>query len=84
MEADIEDADLQEGALMRRRFLRTLAIVAVLQFFVTRQAAGNAIEEGRAERMWLLFPLNCVINAAMWTLVLTAIGGTMRLLRRAQ
>jgi len=69
---------------MRGRFLRTLAVIAVVQFFVTRQAAGNAIEAGRAERLWLLYPLNCVINAMVWTLALTLIGGTARLLRRAR
>ena len=67
---------------MNQRFLRVLAVIAVVQFFVTRQAAGRAIEEGRAERMWMLFPLNVLLNAAMWTLVITAIGRGIRLIRR--
>jgi hypothetical protein len=64
-------------------FLKVLAVVAVLQFVITRQAAGNVIEEGRAERMWLLYPLNVAINAAMWTLVLAGIGTLVRKVRRA-
>lgn len=64
-------------------FLKVLAVVAVLQFVITRKAAGNVIEEGRAERMWLLYPLNVAINAAMWTLLLAGIGAVMRRVRRA-
>jgi hypothetical protein len=58
-------------------------VVAVVQFFVTRQAAGNAIEEGRAERIWLLYPLNVLVNAAVWTLLLTGAAGATKLVRRA-
>jgi hypothetical protein len=68
---------------MGRLFFKVLAVVAVLQFVITRQAAGNVIEEGRAERMWLLYPLNVAINAAMWTLLLAGIGAIVRKVRRA-
>lgn len=68
---------------MRQRFLRTLAIIAFVQFFVTRHAAGNAVEEGRAERMWVLYPFNVLINAAIWTLALTLFSGISRTVRRA-
>ena len=68
---------------MGRLFLKVLAVVAVLQFVITRQAAGNVIEEGRAERMWLLYPLNVAINAAMWTLLIAGIGALVRKVRRA-
>jgi hypothetical protein len=68
---------------MRTRFLRTLAVTAVFQFFVTRALAGQVIEEGRAERMWKLFPVNVLINAAVWTLIITAAGRATRVLHRA-
>lgn len=66
-----------------RLFLRVLAVVALVQFVITRQAAGNVIEEGRAERMWLLYPLNVVLNAALWTLLIAGAAGAARRLRRA-
>ena len=68
---------------MGRLFLKVLAVVAVVQFVVTRQAAGNVIEEGRAERMWLLYPLNVAINAALWTLLIAGATGLVRRVRRA-
>jgi hypothetical protein len=68
---------------MGRLFLKVLAVVAVVQFVVTRQAAGNVIEEGRAERMWLLYPLNVAINAALWTLLIAGATGLARRVRRA-
>jgi hypothetical protein len=83
MEADISHKNLQEGALMNRRFLRVIAVIAVVQFIVTRQAAGRVIEEGRAERMWMLYPFNVLLNAAMWTLFIAAVGRGFRLMRRA-
>jgi hypothetical protein len=83
VEADVKDAHLQEGVVMGRLFFKVLAVIAVLQFVITRQAAGNVIEEGRAERMWLLYPLNVAINAAMWTLLLAGIGAMVRKVRRA-
>ena len=65
-----------------KTYLRVLAVTVVLQFLVTRKAAGNVIEEGRAERMWMLFPVNVLLNAAAWTLVVTAIGKAVRAVRR--
>ena len=67
---------------MNKRFLRVLAVTAALQFVVTRKAAGHAIEEGRAERMWMLYPFNVLLNAAMWTLALAVIGRSVSALRR--
>ena len=66
---------------MRRLFIRTLAVTAIIQFVVTRTLAGQAVEEGRAERMWLLFPLNVLLNAAAWTLMLAAAGRVVRVFR---
>lgn len=65
-----------------KTFLRVLAVTVVLQFLVTRKAAGNVIEEGRAERMWMLFPVNVFLNAMAWTLVVTVIGKAVRAVRR--
>jgi len=66
---------------MRRLFIRTLAVTAIIQFVVTRTLARQAVEEGRAERMWLLFPLNVLLNAAAWTLMLAAAGRVVRVFR---
>ncbi len=68
--------------MTNKRFLRVLAVTAALQFVVTRKAAGSAIEEGRAERMWMLYPFNVLLNAAMWTLALAVIGRGVSALRR--
>ncbi len=65
-----------------KTFLRVLAVTVVLQFLVTRKAAGNVIEEGKAERLWMLFPVNVLLNAAAWTLVVTVIGRGVRAVRR--
>lgn len=65
-----------------KTFFRVLAVTVLLQFFVTRKAAGNVIEEGRAERMWMLFPVNVLLNAAMWTLLITVVGRGVRAVRR--
>ena len=67
---------------MRRLFIRTLAVTAIIQFVVTRTLAGQAVEEGRAERMWLMFPLNVLLNAAAWTLMLAAAGRMLRIVRQ--
>lgn len=67
---------------MKQRFLRSLLIVAVVQFFITRQAAGRAVEEGRAERMWMLYPLNVALNALAWTLIVTGFSATYNILTR--
>lgn len=68
---------------MRRIFLRTLAVTAVLQFVLTRARAGRVEEEGAAEMMWALYPFNVVLNAAAWTLLIASVGGVVRVLRRA-
>ena len=63
--------------------LLLLLVIAIVQFFITRHAAGNVIEEGRAERLWMLYPFNVVMNAAIWTVLLTAVASGIRLVRRA-
>jgi hypothetical protein len=68
---------------VKRTFLRTLAFSAATQFIVTRARAGRVQEEGQAEMLWMLYPLNVVFNALMWTLVLSAAGGVLRTVRRA-
>ncbi len=68
---------------MRRTFVRTLLVTAVLQFFITRRMAGQVIEEGRAERMWMLFPVNVVMNALAWTLLLAGVGRALSIFRRS-
>ena len=68
---------------MRKIFVRTLAVTAVIQFVITRTMAGQAIEEGRAERMWMMYPLNVLLNAMAWTLVVAAAGRVLRLVRHA-
>jgi hypothetical protein len=67
---------------MRKTFLRTLLIIGAVQFVITRHLAGQAIEEGRAERMWMMYPLNVTMNALAWTLVITATARVFRGLRR--
>jgi hypothetical protein len=67
---------------MRRTFLRSLIVVGVVQFAITRHLAGQTVEEGRAERMWMLYPLNVVLNALAWTLFLRGSARTARLIRR--
>ena len=66
---------------MKRTFVRSLAISAALQFVVTRARAGRVQEEGAAEAMWMLYPVNVVMNALMWTLLISTFGGLVRLLR---
>ena len=68
---------------MRRLYFRTLAVTAIVQFFITRTLAGRAIEEGQAERMWLLYPFNVALNAAVWTLLLAGAAQAARVVRRA-
>ncbi|HEY7801488.1 MAG TPA: hypothetical protein VIE40_02325 [Dehalococcoidia bacterium] len=67
---------------MRKTFLRALVITAAIQFAITRHFAGTVVEEGRAERMWAMYPLNVVMNALAWTLMLTAAGRAVRAVRR--
>jgi hypothetical protein len=67
---------------MRSLYLRTLAVTAIVQFVITRTLAGRALDEGQAERLWLMYPLNVAINAAIWTLLLAGAGKAARLVRR--
>jgi tellurite resistance protein TehA-like permease len=67
---------------MRSLYIRTLAVTAIVQFFVTRTLAGRALEEGQAERLWLMYPLNTAINAAIWTLLVAGAGRVARFVRR--
>jgi hypothetical protein len=66
---------------MRKTFIRTLAVTAILQFIVTRTLAGQALEEGRAERMWMMYPINVLLNALAWTLLISAGGRMTRVVR---
>jgi len=66
---------------MRKLFLRSLILTAAAQFVMTRHLAGTTIEEGRAERMWMMYPLNVVINALAWTLIFASVGRVARVFR---
>ena len=68
---------------MRKTFVRTLIITAAFQFVITRRMAGHVIEEGRAERMWMMYPVNVVMNALAWTLLFAGIGRITGMFRRA-
>ena len=67
---------------MRKTFLRTLLVIGVVQFAITRHMAGQTVEEGRGERMWMLYPFNVVLNALAWTLLLAASARAVRFVRR--
>jgi hypothetical protein len=67
---------------MRRILIRAIVVNAVVQFAVTRHRAGRAIEEGAAEMMWVRYPFTVLLNALAWTVMLSVLGGTLRLLRR--
>jgi hypothetical protein len=67
---------------MRKTFVRTLAVTAILQFVITRRLAGQVLEEGRAERLWVLYPMNVLMNALAWTLFISLANGGMRIVRR--
>ncbi|MGH7622894.1 MAG: hypothetical protein ACREMU_11180 [Gemmatimonadaceae bacterium] len=67
---------------MRKTFFRALIITAAVQFAITRHFAGTVVEEGRAERMWLMYPFNVVLNALAWTLMLTTASRVLRIARR--
>jgi hypothetical protein len=67
---------------MRKTFIRALVVTAAVQFAITRHFAGRVIEEGRAERMWLMYPFNVVMNALAWTVILAAAGRALRVARR--
>ena len=69
---------------MRKTFIRVLIVNAVVQFVITRQRAGNVLEEGAAEALWVRYPLMVLLNSLLWTLMLSGIGrvlGVFRLLR---
>ena len=66
---------------MRKTFVRSLLITAVVQFIVTRYRAGQTYEEGEAERIWMLYPLSVVMNALMWTLIIRGSARVLRLVR---
>ncbi len=69
---------------MRKTFTRALIVNAVVQFIVTRQRAGNVIEEGAAEALWLRYPFTVMLNALLWTVMLSTAGrifGVVRLMR---
>ena len=68
---------------MRKILILTLLTSAILQFILTRYRAGEAIEEGAAERMWLRYPLNVVVNAVLWTAIAASIRGGTRAIRSA-
>ncbi len=67
---------------MRKAFLRALVVSAVVQFFITRHLAGEVIEEGRAERMWMMYPANVVLNALVWALIARGVTVFVRVARR--
>ena len=66
---------------MRKTFIRSLLITAVVQFVITRYRAGQTYEEGEAERMWMLYPVSVFMNALMWTLIIRGSARVIRLLR---
>ena len=68
---------------MTRTFTRALVINAVVQFIVTRRRAGNVIEEGAAEALWVRYPFTVLLNALLWTLMLSALGRVVSVFRRA-
>jgi hypothetical protein len=69
---------------MSKTFLRLLIVNAVLQFITTRTRAGRVEEEGAAEAMWLRYPITVVINALIWTLMISTVGRLLRPLRSAR
>lgn len=71
---------------MRKTFVRALLLNAAIQFAVTRHRAGQAIEEGEAEMMWLRYPAQVLLNAIAWTLMLALarrIGRAVQAIRAA-
>jgi hypothetical protein len=69
---------------MRTGFLRILVLSAVVQFLITRSLAGRAVEEGRAERMWMMYPANVLLNAAAWTVAISLSSRALRIVRPRQ
>lgn len=68
---------------MKKAFLRSLAVNAVLQFIITRNRAGKIEEEGAGEALWLRYPLVVIANALIWALMVTTISGLVRSIRRS-
>jgi hypothetical protein len=68
---------------MTQTFARALVINAVVQFIVTRQRAGNVVEEGAAEAMWVHYPFTVLLNALLWTVMLSTLGRVASVLRRS-
>jgi hypothetical protein len=66
---------------MKNTFTRALVINAALQFVITRQRAGNVIEEGAAEALWMRYPFVVLLNALMWTLMVAAFRRVTNLVR---
>jgi len=66
---------------MSKTFLRLLIVNAILQFITTRTRAGRAEEEGAVEAMWLRYPIAVVVNALIWTLMISTLGRVLRPLR---
>jgi len=69
---------------MKKTFIRVLIVNAVLRFIVTRQRAGNMVEEGAAEMLWLRYPLTVLLNACAWTLALSTLNRVTGALRGAR
>ena len=69
---------------MKKTFVRALVINAVLQFVITRHRAGRAVDEGAAETMWLRYPASVLVNAFVWSLMLTTLGRIAGVLRGAR
>jgi hypothetical protein len=66
---------------MNKTFLRLLLVNAVLHFVATRTRAGRAEDEGAAEALWLRYPVTVIVNAMVWTLMITTISRLLRPLR---
>lgn len=83
MEACVAHAHLPEETLiaMNKTFVRLLIVNAALQFVVTRTRAGRTEDEGAAEAMWLRYPITVIVNALIWSLMISTIGRLLRPLR---
>ena len=66
---------------MRKTFIRVLIVNAAVQFVITRQRAGNVLEEGAAEALWVRYPFMVLLNSLLWTLMLSGIGRVLGVFR---
>jgi hypothetical protein len=66
---------------MRKLFLRLLIVNAAVQFITTRMRAGRVEDEGAAEAMWAVYPVRVIVNALIWSLMLSTLGRLLRPLR---